>query len=376
MYSIIREAAIFSPFVISLNTSLYLFIKGWKKDQAKLILCCFMLVGSFFYAINILKEIGNLGIYNYFHTIYIGLLTLGIPLIYFYICSLTQCNENRKYLKLHFIPAIFISVIGTVLYFQMNYKMRIDFIQNISHPDRPFYMLLIYLFNGFKFVFFAQLVFYFFRIRNILQKHKNTINQIFSDGSGFDLNWVNIFFRLLIIWGLFAVIGYSFLINSFTQIDRLSFLTNIAMSCLFAGLYIIASMQESLNNKIYENNDLEFDSENDYTVPNLKKKLLSCFEEKNIYLKKDLTIWDVCRETISNRTYISNLINDEFGMNFNCFVNKYRVERATVILRSKDYNQKSLDEIASLSGFNSLASFNRAFKKFTNTYPGSLRNNF
>ncbi|MFN8255961.1 MAG: helix-turn-helix domain-containing protein [Bacteroidales bacterium] len=373
MYSIIREVAIFSPFVVSLNTALYLFIKGWKKDQAKLILCCFMLVGSIFYAINILKEIGNLAVYNYLHTVYIGLLTIGIPLIYFYICSLTRCKENSKYLKLHFIPAIFISGISTVLYFQMNYQTRIDFIQNISHPDKPFYLFLINFFIGFKLVFFAQLLFYFFRIRKILQKHKHTINQIFSDGSGFDLNWVNLFFKLLIVWGLFAIIGYSFLINSYMHLDRLSFLTNIAVSCLFAGLYIMASMQESLNNKINENKDLEFESETNYTAPNLKKKLLWCFEEKNIYLKKDLTIWDVCHETVSNRTYISNLINDEFGMNFNCFVNKYRVERATVILRSKDYNHKSLDEIARLSGFNSLASFNRAFKKFTNTYPGSLR---
>ncbi len=97
------------------------------------------------------------------------------------------------------------------------------------------------------------------------------------------------------------------------------------------------------------------------------------FGANNLFIKKDLTIWDVCCETNSNRTYISNLINDEFGMNFNSFVNNYRVQFAIILLKSENTYQKPLNEIADLSGFNSLASFNGAFKKTTNSSPGHFR---
>ena len=58
-----------------------------------------------------------------------------------------------------------------------------------------------------------------------------------------------------------------------------------------------------------------------------------------------------------------------FGKNFNDFVNAYRVEAFKAMLKENKHEQLSLLGIAQECGFNSKATFNRVFKKLTNTSP-------
>jgi AraC-like DNA-binding protein len=379
MIEIIKEIALFSPFILSLFASFCLFLQNWKKDDAKMMLGYFMLFGSVFFAINIIRNFGYFSIYNYLLPAYISLYMLASPLIYIYVRSLTVSGGFKRKQILHFLPAIMVFIIGSILYFQLDYNQRINFIENLYYPylnNKPYFKFLYIFLSCFKFVFIAQIAFYYLKIKRIMHKHQKALNDVFSDSSGFELNWVKVFFNLMTFWGIFAIIGYGYMIDWFPATDRSDYIVDFVVSFLIAGLYILASMQKSLP-IVYEywyaqeNHSLAIISNN-----KLKEKLLICFEEKKLFFKKDLTIWDVCRETNSNRTYISNLINEEFKVNFNSFVNKYRVEHALKILRNVEFNDKSLNEIANLSGFNSLASFNRAFKKITNSSPGSYKCKF
>jgi AraC-like DNA-binding protein len=98
----------------------------------------------------------------------------------------------------------------------------------------------------------------------------------------------------------------------------------------------------------------------------LKKRLVNLLEKKKRYLDPDLKITDMCRELNTNRTYLSNLINREFNLSFNDLINRYRTEHAVLLLENNK-NNYSLQVIATDSGFGSLSSFNRAFKKNTGT---------
>jgi len=83
------------------------------------------------------------------------------------------------------------------------------------------------------------------------------------------------------------------------------------------------------------------------------------FEKKKFYLNKDLKIWDVSGHLATNRTYISRIINQEFGLNFCAFVNRYRVEHTKILMASK--KNLTIEEIADQSGFGSVNSLYRAF---------------
>ena len=73
--------------------------------------------------------------------------------------------------------------------------------------------------------------------------------------------------------------------------------------------------------------------------------------------------------------HLSQLINDEFLVNFYDFINKYRVEEAKKLLIEDTHNYKIL-AIAYEVGFNSKATFNRVFKKFTDVTPSEFKEKF
>ena len=75
-----------------------------------------------------------------------------------------------------------------------------------------------------------------------------------------------------------------------------------------------------------------------------------------------------------SREELSEAINKGFLLKFNDFINSYRVEAFKTKLAEGLQDQLSLLGIAFECGFNSKATFNRAFKKFTNVSPTQYLN--
>ena len=90
----------------------------------------------------------------------------------------------------------------------------------------------------------------------------------------------------------------------------------------------------------------------------VKNRLEKLFNEEQTYLNKDLTIWELARKLGTNRTYLSQIINTDYGQNFSAFVNSYRVCHAKKLQQSRP--ELSQAEIADLSGFGSVKSWRRA----------------
>ncbi|MDR0977163.1 MAG: hypothetical protein LBL78_05365 [Prevotellaceae bacterium] len=89
--------------------------------------------------------------------------------------------------------------------------------------------------------------------------------------------------------------------------------------------------------------------------------------EKKPYLNPDLCITDMAVDLCTNRTYLSNFINREYGMNFRTLVNNYRLQELTRLrMEPSDTQRNSLELIkaAGFSNYNSyLASSESKFKK-------------
>ena len=94
------------------------------------------------------------------------------------------------------------------------------------------------------------------------------------------------------------------------------------------------------------------------------------FEEEKIYLNPKLNIVELSMSVGTNRTYISNYINQQLHTTFYEYVNKWRVKRAKELLSSTSL---PLEDIATQSGFNSLSSFRRYFTKSMGTTPQAFR---
>jgi AraC-like DNA-binding protein len=82
-----------------------------------------------------------------------------------------------------------------------------------------------------------------------------------------------------------------------------------------------------------------------------------------------LTLSELATKLNTNTSVLSAVINTGFGKNFNDFVNEYRVETFKRKAAAPDSKHLTLLAIAFDCGFNSKATFNRAFKKVTDLSP-------
>jgi AraC-like DNA-binding protein len=106
---------------------------------------------------------------------------------------------------------------------------------------------------------------------------------------------------------------------------------------------------------------------NDYS--DWKSKIEQMFKEQQLYLDPELSLSDLATKLKTNTSVLSAAINQNFGKNFNDFVNEYRVEEVKRQLKDPANAHLSLLGVALECGFNSKSTFNRAFKKFTGKSP-------
>ena len=104
----------------------------------------------------------------------------------------------------------------------------------------------------------------------------------------------------------------------------------------------------------------------------LYNSLLKLVEEDRIFLNNKLTIEDVAKKLNTNRTYLSQIVNEKTGTNFNNFINKYRVQEAQICLLNDEIKAYNIEGIAQTVGFSSKSTFNGAFKKFTGLTPSEF----
>lgn len=87
-------------------------------------------------------------------------------------------------------------------------------------------------------------------------------------------------------------------------------------------------------------------------------------------LSQDLTMAETAKLLGFEYHYFSRLFHQLFSMNFRQYLNLYRTEQACTLLRT---TQNDISDIALQCGFQTLRSFNRAFKAATGQTPSEYR---
>ena len=100
-----------------------------------------------------------------------------------------------------------------------------------------------------------------------------------------------------------------------------------------------------------------------------KSKIETLIQEQKLFENPELTLTDVAKKLETNAAVISKTINQGFQMNFNDCINNYRIEAVKNRFANGEHKKSTLLGIAFDSGFNSKATFNRAFKKNTGKTP-------
>ncbi len=304
----------------------------------------------------------------------ISLFMLHGPFLYLYIKTLVS-DESGLIWKdlLHLIP--FISFNLYILFSSFNpdisQRLNIDLVSPGSGTPVLFsFFLILTAFSG---TLYFLLTFRLFKRLDI-----NIFNN-FSNPANIDLYWIR---KLVLVFGivwtaLISVTVVHHIFNMFSMVfctDGL-FLSLSAFVILigYFGLKqkVIFSAEHNLIGaeaaKIltkYSGSRLT-DSE----AKQHAEKLTDYMKSSELFLNPDLSLSQLAAELNISSHYLSQVINEQFNLNFFDFVNRYRVEAFKEKVKDPEFRNYSLLGIAFECGFNSKSAFNRIFKQATGLTP-------
>ncbi len=105
------------------------------------------------------------------------------------------------------------------------------------------------------------------------------------------------------------------------------------------------------------------------------ESILHVMATEKPYLDSDFSIKQLAEKTKCPVYVLSFVINTSFSKHFSDFINSYRIKEAKFKLLHPDYQYLKIASIAFECGFNSLSSFNIAFKKHTGVTPSEFKKN-
>ena len=103
------------------------------------------------------------------------------------------------------------------------------------------------------------------------------------------------------------------------------------------------------------------------------QEFIRLLEEEKIYKDETISLLKVSQILDIHPTYLSKIISHESSSNFTSILNRFRVDEVKKMLVSEQYKNLCILGVAFEAGFNSKATFNRAFKKETSLSPLEFR---
>ena len=107
-----------------------------------------------------------------------------------------------------------------------------------------------------------------------------------------------------------------------------------------------------------------------YTDSVMRRMIMVTDHIKNNLTSDDLSQGAMAEMAGISKDYFSRIFRSVTGMNYSKWLNMIRLEKATELLADKE---KTLTEVAMLSGFQSISSFNRVFHAEKGMAPGEYR---
>ncbi len=98
-------------------------------------------------------------------------------------------------------------------------------------------------------------------------------------------------------------------------------------------------------------------------------RLRSLMSNEKPYLNPDLTLKSIADRLATNTKYLSQVVNNQSGTNFQHFVNCYRVAEVQDKIRSGEFDNLTLFGIALQCGFKNKSTFYKVFKEVTGITP-------
>ncbi len=318
--------------------------------------------------------------FNLLSASFVSLFMLQGVFLYLYSSRLVskQKRFNKKSL-LHLFPFVTFNVYLLVASFfpDIAHEIRLENVHtNVHHPLLFQFFLIITLLSG---------PFYFVLTLDLLKKHDIQIFYNFSSSdNNINLKWLR---KLVIVFGIIwtALIIITVIHHVFNLFSMVFCTDSLFLSL---SVFVILIGYFGLKQNVIFENELELElqpaideEKMKYSGSTLKDDEASKYTEQlaeymlreRPYLNPELTLTQLASDLDITTHNLSQIINEQFKLNFFEYINQFRVEEVKARIKNPKFENYSLLGIALDSGFNSKSAFNRMFKKFTNQTPSQFK---
>lgn len=292
------------------------------------------------------------------------------PLFYLYILAKNDESRTKRY-YLHLIPSFVYAVYHLFYYLQPSgykynsyiheYHRNMEFISVTTNlPEDPL---------GIKYWItelgmLSMSIYLILTVYAIYRGHSNSI----AKSSYSDL------IKLIIknVGGILAVVIVLIFAKNYYPYGYGEYLIVIAITVMFYFLtFNIIKDSLFFHNKMFEQK---------YSKSGLDEKMGKEISSKieiqmnteKYFLSPTPTVSDLAKKIGTSPNYVSQVINQKFGLTFTELLAKHRIEEAKLMLSDPD-NNATIEQIAYSVGYNSKSTFHTTFKRLTGKTPAEYK---
>jgi len=291
------------------------------------------------------------------------------PLVYLYIISFIDAGFRLKRKDwIHFLPLtleiLFSSWVKTQNFFWDGNTESLPWLGTESY--------ILWMHTPFPYIVSSGLIlFYTRKARRKMEQLKESGRPLTSKHEN-SLNWIQRFLWVYRSFAWTAVIfccfDYFFLNYAFYPVYQYPFYIIMALFTYWLGVEGFARRNEAPYIRKKKNTS-SLDQDTLQQVLNKIEYLM----QDGFYLREDASLQSLAEAAGYKPYLISQVLNDLMHIKFNDYLNQHRVEEVKRLLQKPAYANYTLSAIGLEAGFQSKASFNRSFKKYTGISPSAYR---
>ena len=283
------------------------------------------------------------------------------PAVYFYLKS--QTNRDFALQKNHFLH-----LLPWLIYFSVEFSV---FVMGKGAVTKFQNSILSDILEGVHYVVrIVSLTYYLWSSLKIYKAYRTWSQDQFSDTETISFRWFRNFLYFMIVWlvcrelmfGLDEILELSFYQDWWWNLP-------LVVTAFYVGLQGYSQPQPlHISFSLSEKNTLE---ETIIETPKavIQKQWDQLIELHKYYLQPELSLNELSQHLGENARELSNAIKQDFGLNFNDYINRKRVAAFEEKIAANEQDQFTLLSLGYESGFNSKATFHRAFKKHKGCTP-------
>lgn len=380
-------------FIIGIAQALFfcffLVTKNGSKTLRSLLMLWLGLI-SFSLFLNYLYETEKINQFPHFIGLDTAFPFLYLPILYFYSRFLVAKKNKLEWKDvIHAIPFLSYFIYVFIFFYLESPEYKLEFLQKLFRAEVP---LDIQISNFLKIV---QALVYFILIIKMIEHHQKTIKLNFSYTESINLKWLKtVTICLSVIYSLKFISLITIYFNTDSFLGKVEAISDLAVIIfvyviafygikqpdIFAkwkgqtnGHKNILMVEEPIEQDKTDNTTNHSKYQNSNLSEQESEKILAAIQkymnQDKPYLQSQLTIKDVADSLNINSKHLSQIINQQLGLNFFNYISEYRVKEVKSRIIDPRYKHLSILGIGFDCGFNSKSSFNSVFKKVTGVTP-------